>query len=104
MQLVSQSSVINKTIYSVKQKQCTEVDHTITVERPCLYMICLYISDHPSITCPGYDNDFFPTFLLAWVAKLVAHARFLKSTILIKIGDIFVKWILKGRKCDKSTK
>ena len=43
-------------------------------------------------------------FLLARVAKLVAHARFLKSTILIKIGDMFVRWILKGRKCDKSTK
>ena len=43
-------------------------------------------------------------FLLARVAKLVAHARFLKSTILIKIGDKFVRWILKGRKCDKSTK
>ena len=43
-------------------------------------------------------------FLLARVAKLVAHARFLKSTILIKIGDMFVKRILKGRKCDKSTK
>ena len=41
-------------------------------------------------------------FLLARVAKLVAHARFLKSAILIKIGDMFVKWILKGRKCDKS--
>ena len=36
-------------------------------------------------------------FLLARVAELVAHARFLKSTILIKIGDVFVKWILKGR-------
>ena len=43
-------------------------------------------------------------FLLARVAKLVAHARFLKSTILIKIGDMFVRCILKGRKCDKSTK
>ena len=43
-------------------------------------------------------------FLLARVAKLAAHARFLKSTILIKIGDMFVKRILKGRKCDKSTK
>ena len=43
-------------------------------------------------------------FLLARMAKLVAHARFLKSTILIKIGDMFVRWILKGRKCDKSTK
>ena len=43
-------------------------------------------------------------FVLAQVAKLVAHARFLKSTILIKIGDMFVKWILKGRKCDKNTK
>ena len=42
--------------------------------------------------------------LLARVAKLVAHARFLKSTILIKIGNMFVKWILKGRKCDKSSK
>ena len=37
-------------------------------------------------------------FLLARVAKLVAHARFLKWTILIKIGDMFVKRILKGRK------
>ena len=43
-------------------------------------------------------------FLLARVAKLVAHARVLKPTILIKIVDMFVKWILKGRKCDKSTK
>ena len=43
-------------------------------------------------------------FLLARVAKLVAHAIFLKSTILIKIGDMFVKWILKGRKCDKNIK
>ena len=43
-------------------------------------------------------------FLLVRVAKLVAHARFLKSTILIKIGDMFVKWILKGRKCDKRSK
>ena len=61
----------------------------------------------------GYDNNFFShlhcrakqmNFLLARVAKLVAHARFLKSAILIKIGDMFVKWILKGRKCDKSSK
>ena len=61
----------------------------------------------------GYDNKkFFSTcpvaewmnFLLARVTKLVAHARLLKSTILIKICDMFVKWILKGRKCDKSTK
>ena len=36
-------------------------------------------------------------FLLPQVAELVAHARFLKSTILIKIGNVFVKWILKGR-------
>ena len=43
-------------------------------------------------------------FLLARVAKLVAHATFLKATILIKISDMFVRWILKGRKCDKSTK
>ena len=43
-------------------------------------------------------------FPLARVAKLAAHARFLKSTILIKIGDMFVKWILKGRKCDKTLK
>ena len=42
-------------------------------------------------------------FLLAQVAKLVAHAS-LKITILIKIGDMFVKWILNDRKCDKSTK
>ena len=43
-------------------------------------------------------------FLLARVAKLVAHAhaRFLKSTILIKIGDMFIK--LMRRKCDKSSK
>ena len=44
---------------------------------------------------------FFP---LAQVAELVAHARFFKSTILIKIGDMSVKWNMKGRKCDKSTK
>ena len=44
------------------------------------------------------------TFLLARVAKLAAHARFLKSTILIKIGNMFVKLILIGRKCDKSSK
>ena len=42
--------------------------------------------------------------LLARVAKLVAHARVIKSAILIKIGDMFVKWILKARKCDKSSK
>ena len=57
----------------------------------------------------GYDNNFFShlpysNFLLARVAKLVAHARFLKSTVLIKIGDMFVKFILKGRECDKSSK
>ena len=43
-------------------------------------------------------------FLLARVAELVDHARFLKSTILIKIGNMFVKLILMGRKCDKSSK
>ena len=43
-------------------------------------------------------------FPLARVAKLAAHARFLKSTILIKIGGMFVKWILKGRKCGKTLK
>ena len=43
-------------------------------------------------------------FLLARVEKLAAHAGFLKSNILMKIGDMFVKWILKGRKCDKNTK
>ena len=57
-------------------------------------------------------------FLLARVTKLDAHARFLKSTILIKIGDarflkstilikigdMFVKLILMGRKCDKISK
>ena len=43
-------------------------------------------------------------FVLARVAKLLAHARFLKSNILIKIGDMFVKWILKCRKFDNSTK
>ena len=43
-------------------------------------------------------------FLLARVAKLVAHARLLKSTIWIKIGDMLVKLILMGRKCNKSSK
>ena len=43
-------------------------------------------------------------FLPARVAELVAHARFLKSTVLIKIGDMFVQWILEGRKYDESSK
>ena len=43
-------------------------------------------------------------FLLARVAELVDHARFLKSTILIKIGNMSVELILMGRKCDKSSK
>ena len=60
-------------------------------------LVCMYIYTR-------YDNNLFRPrgkwmiFLLAQVAKLVAHARFLKSTILIQIGDMFVKWILKGRK------
>ena len=43
-------------------------------------------------------------FLLAHVAKLAAHAIFLKSTIMIKIRHMFVKWTMKGKECDKSTK
>ena len=53
---------------------------------------CVFLPVYELSTCPGWQ-----------VAKLVAHARFLKSTILIKIGDMFVKWILKGGKCDRST-
>ena len=43
-------------------------------------------------------------FLLAQVAKLVAHTIFFKSAIVIKVGNMFVKRILNSRKCDKSTK
>ena len=54
-------------------------------------------------------NTVMAGFTVPWpwlprVAKLVAHARFLKSAILIKIGDMFVKLILMGRKCDESSK
>ena len=63
-----------------------------------------FFSTCPVVTKSGASSFEWMNFLLARVAKLVAHARFLKSTILIKIGDMFVRWILKGRKCDKSTK
>ena len=36
-------------------------------------------------------------FLLSQGAKLVAHAKFKKSAILIKTGDTFVKWTMKGK-------
>ena len=42
-------------------------------------------------------------FLLSQAAKL-SHAKFFKSAILIKTGDIFVKWTMRGKNYPKKTK
>lgn len=60
------------------------------------------------VSLPGYDNNFlFFTCPVAQVNQfstcLSGKTKFLKLTIFIKMRNVFVKWTLKGRKCDNSS-
>ena len=74
----------------------------------CVCVILRTLTD-VCVSLPGYDNNFFSLsvsdeFSTCPSGKTSCPCQILKITILIKICDMFVKWILKGRKCDKRSK